>query len=494
MQLKTRYADQAGLDNKNVIFEWEEKEEATFQLLKQKLCSAPILALPEGIENFTVYCDASHKGLGVAHKGLGVMLMQKEKVIAYALRQLKSLQKALGIHLDMSIAYHPQTDDQSERTIQMLKDMLRTCMIDFGNGWDMHLPLVELSYNNSYHTSIKVASFEALYGPTKKIIQIKNQIQAACDRQKSYADMRRKPLEFQVGDKVMLKVSPWKCVCFSDETLFIPLEEIQIDDKLHFIEEPVEIMDREVKPKAKLHSDRQSTMELQERAVMESLDSASSSSWLITWIILAFKFIPVSLEGRQMSLAKILSIGRILSVFPTPFGVTASACCLADVAEALVGRLFHEVGLFSGWVQGMQWVGTVGGFSALVQLIGSVAWYNPEYQRRLNKQAEKLETCSSHQSFRLMGNFSDGKPEKCSISHAAELAAGYYDTCFRDGYLLYRYIASPGCTQFYNGDGDQNFVQPADYEIGQALLKRTRSDIVSKEKMDSTYPGCGKQL
>nr|GFD36619.1 putative reverse transcriptase domain-containing protein [Tanacetum cinerariifolium] len=99
--------------------------------------------------------------------------------------------------------------------------------------WDKHLPLVEFSYNNSYHTSIKAAPFEALYGrkcrssvcwaevgdrqltgpeiiheTTEKIVQIKSRIQAARDRQKSYADVRRKPLEFQVGDKVMLKVSP----------------------------------------------------------------------------------------------------------------------------------------------------------------------------------------------------------------------------------------------------------------------------------------------
>ncbi|GJU05374.1 putative reverse transcriptase domain-containing protein [Tanacetum coccineum] len=222
----------------------------------------------------------------------------------------------------MSTAYHPQTDGQSERTIQTLEDMLRACVIDFGKGWDRHLPLVEFSYNNSYHTSIKAAPFEALYGrkcrspicwaevgdaqltgpeivheTTEKIIQIKKRIQAARDRQKSYADRRRKPLEFEVGDKVMLKVSPWKGVirfgkrgklnpryigpfkilakvgtlayrlelpeqlsrvhstfhvsnlkkCFVDEPLAIPLDEIQIDDKLNFIEEPVEIMDREVK-------------------------------------------------------------------------------------------------------------------------------------------------------------------------------------------------------------------------------------------------------
>ncbi|GJX50801.1 putative reverse transcriptase domain-containing protein [Tanacetum coccineum] len=230
----------------------------------------------------------------------------------------KSLNEALGTQLDMSTAYHPQTDGQSERIIQTLEDMLRAYVMDFGKGWDRHLPLVELPYNNSYHTSIKAAPFEALYdqkcrspicwaavgdaqltGPeiihetTENIIQIKKRIQAAQDRQKSYANRRRKPLEFEVGDKVMLKVSPWKGVirfgkrgklnpryigpfriiakvgtlayrlelpdqlsrvystfhvsnlkkCFVDEPLAIPLDEIQIDDNLHFIEEPVEIMD-----------------------------------------------------------------------------------------------------------------------------------------------------------------------------------------------------------------------------------------------------------
>lgn len=147
----------------------------------------------------------------------------------------KSLQKALGTKLDMSTTYHPQTDGKTERTIQTLEDMLRACVIDFRKGWDKHLPLIEFSYNNSYHTNIKAAPFEALYGrkcrspvcwaevgdiqitgpeliheTTEKIVRIKQRLQTTRDRQKSYADVRRKPMDFQVGDRVMLKVSPWK--------------------------------------------------------------------------------------------------------------------------------------------------------------------------------------------------------------------------------------------------------------------------------------------
>ncbi|GJS89490.1 putative reverse transcriptase domain-containing protein [Tanacetum coccineum] len=169
-----------------------------------------------------------------------------------------------------------------QRTIQTLEDMLRACVIDFGNGWVKHLPLVEFSYNNSYHTSIKAAPFEALYG-------------RKCHSPICWAE--RMPMEFQDGDRVMLKVSPWKgvvrfgkwgklnpryvgpfkvlekvgsiayklklpqelsrvhnifCVsnlkkCYSDEPLAIPLEGLHVDDKLRFMEEPVEIIDREVK-------------------------------------------------------------------------------------------------------------------------------------------------------------------------------------------------------------------------------------------------------
>ncbi|GJT01844.1 putative reverse transcriptase domain-containing protein [Tanacetum coccineum] len=142
----------------------------------------------------------------------------------------QAFQEALGTRLDMSTAYHPQTDGQSERTIQTLEDMLRACVMDFGGSWDTHLPLIEFSYNNSYHTSIKCAPFEALYGrkcrspviwtevgesqligpeivqeTTEKIFQIKERLKTARSRQKSYADKRRKPLEFEVGDRVLLK-------------------------------------------------------------------------------------------------------------------------------------------------------------------------------------------------------------------------------------------------------------------------------------------------
>ncbi|GJU25877.1 hypothetical protein Tco_1164498, partial [Tanacetum coccineum] len=115
--------------------------------------------------------------------------------------------------------------------------MLRACVIDFGNGWERHLPLIEFSYNNN----AQLTGPELIHETTEKIVQIKQRIQAAHDRQKSYADVRRKPLEFQVGDRVMLKK------CISDEPLAVPLDEIHIDDKLRFVEEPMEIMDREVK-------------------------------------------------------------------------------------------------------------------------------------------------------------------------------------------------------------------------------------------------------
>ncbi|GJS51708.1 putative reverse transcriptase domain-containing protein [Tanacetum coccineum] len=172
----------------------------------------------------------------VARHGVPISIIS-DRDSRFTSRFWQSMQEALGTRLDMSTAYHPQTDGQSERTIQTLEDMLRACVLDFGGSWDVHLPLVEFSYNNSYHSSVRCAPFEALYGrkcrspimwaevgegqligpelvqeTTEKISQIKDRLKAARDRQKSYADKRRKPLEFSVGDYVLLKVSPWKGV------------------------------------------------------------------------------------------------------------------------------------------------------------------------------------------------------------------------------------------------------------------------------------------
>ncbi|GJS13070.1 putative reverse transcriptase domain-containing protein [Tanacetum coccineum] len=173
----------------------------------------------------------------------------------------------------MSMAYHPQTDGPSERTNQTLEDMLRGCVIDFGGSWDTHLPLAEFSYNNSYHSSVRCAPFEALYGrkcrspvlwaeigenrlvgpelvqeTTDKVILIKERLKAVRDCQNSYVGNRRKQLGFEVGDKVILEVSSWKGVKYlADANLHVPVEEIKVDKTLHFVEEPVEIIDREVK-------------------------------------------------------------------------------------------------------------------------------------------------------------------------------------------------------------------------------------------------------
>ncbi|GJY87752.1 putative reverse transcriptase domain-containing protein [Tanacetum coccineum] len=122
----------------------------------------------------------------------------------------RSLQKALGTSLDMSTAYHPKTDRQSERTIQTLKDMLRACVIDFGKalyGKKCCLPVCEAEVGE-----VQLTGLEIVQETTENIVQIKQRIQAACDRQKSYANLKRKPMEFKVGDKVMLKVSAWKGV------------------------------------------------------------------------------------------------------------------------------------------------------------------------------------------------------------------------------------------------------------------------------------------
>ena len=145
------------------------------------------------------------------------------------------MQGALGTTLNFSTAFHPQTDGQSERVIQILEDMLRLSVIDFKGNWEEHLPLVEFTYNNSFQASIGMAPYEALYrrkcrspicwtevgerkilGPeivqltTEKIQLIRQRLQTAQSRHKSNADMHRRDLEFEKGDHVFLKVSPSK--------------------------------------------------------------------------------------------------------------------------------------------------------------------------------------------------------------------------------------------------------------------------------------------
>ncbi|KAD7477533.1 hypothetical protein E3N88_00669 [Mikania micrantha] len=228
----------------------------------------------------------------------------------------------MGTRLCLSTAYHPQTDGQTERMIQTLEDMLRACVIDFCGEWDDHLPLVEFSYKNSYHASIGMPPYEMLYGRrcrtplcwgevgqkdmgsktdveymANKLAQIRARLKDAQDRQKSYADKRRRSIEFNLGDRALLKVSPWKGLirfrkrgklspryigpfkilarigkvayrlelpdelssihptfhvsylrkCLADETSHVLYDEIKVDDKLNYVEEPVAILDRDEK-------------------------------------------------------------------------------------------------------------------------------------------------------------------------------------------------------------------------------------------------------
>ncbi|GKE99209.1 putative reverse transcriptase domain-containing protein [Tanacetum coccineum] len=211
----------------------------------------------------------------------------------------QSLQNALGTQLDMSTAYHPETDRQSERTIQTFEDMLQACFAS------IKAALFEALYGRKYRSpvcwakvgDVQLTGPEIIYETTEKIVQIRQHLQAARDRQRSYANIGRKPLEFQVGDRIMLKVSPRKGIihfgkrgklypryvgpfkilewiglvayklelpeelssihntfhvsnlkkCLSDESLIISMKELQLDDKINFVEELVEVMDREIK-------------------------------------------------------------------------------------------------------------------------------------------------------------------------------------------------------------------------------------------------------
>ncbi|KAH0669578.1 hypothetical protein KY285_023739 [Solanum tuberosum] len=235
----------------------------------------------------------------------------------------KSFQRCLGTKVKLSTAFHPQTDGQAERTIQTLEDMLRACVMELKGSWDDHLPLIEFAYNNSYHSSIGMAPFEALYGrrcrspvgwfevgevallgpdlvmdALEKVRMIRERLKTAQSRQKSYADVRRRDLEFKVGDWVYLKVSLMKVVvrfgkkgklspryvgpyeiirrvgkvayelglpkemelvypvfhvsmlrkCVGDPNAIVPLEVVGVvEDNLTYEEVPVQILDRQVK-------------------------------------------------------------------------------------------------------------------------------------------------------------------------------------------------------------------------------------------------------
>ncbi|GJY41221.1 putative reverse transcriptase domain-containing protein [Tanacetum coccineum] len=172
----------------------------------------------------------------VARHGVPISIIS-DRDSRFTSRFWQSMQEALGTRLDMSTAYHPQTDGQSERTIQTLEDMLRACVLDFRGSWDVHLLLVEFSYNNSYHSSVRCALFDGMYVESvvrqlcglmvggrsvdwtwlvqdllRRSRKLRLRTLRSRDRQKSYADKRRKPLEFSVGDYVLLKVLPWKGV------------------------------------------------------------------------------------------------------------------------------------------------------------------------------------------------------------------------------------------------------------------------------------------
>nr|GEX08533.1 putative reverse transcriptase domain-containing protein [Tanacetum cinerariifolium] len=272
---------------RNAQYEALEKENVEAENLGRLI--KPIFEIyPDGTRGS--YLEMGENNYGF-HYGLPRTLSGDSK---FTSRFWRSLQEALGTRLDMSTAYHPEMDGQSERAIQTLEDMLRACVIDFGAlyGRKCRSPVCWSEVGDSQLTGLELTR-----ETNEKIVQIKNRLLTARSRQKSYADVRRRPLEFNVGDKVMLKVSPWKGVirferrgklsprfigpfriierigpvayklelprelqgihntfhvsnlkkCLSEESLSIPLNEVQLDDKLHFIEEPAEMMDREVK-------------------------------------------------------------------------------------------------------------------------------------------------------------------------------------------------------------------------------------------------------
>nr|GEU45303.1 hypothetical protein [Tanacetum cinerariifolium] len=278
------------LTQKNKTYEWGEEEEEAFQLLKDKLCSAPILALPEGSEDFVVYCDD-------ALKGYGAVLMQREKEnvtmdFVTGLPRTPSGYDSIWVIVDRltkSAYFLPKKKtDIIEKLIELY---LKEIVCRHG------VPVSVIFDRDSLFTSreSQLTGPELVRETTEKIVQIKNRLLTARSRQKSYADLKRRLTEFEVDDKVMLKVSPWRGVirfgkhrklsprfigpfkvierigpeaykldlpdklreihdtfhvsnlkkCFMNDDVVILLDEVQLDDKLYFVEKPVEIMDRE---------------------------------------------------------------------------------------------------------------------------------------------------------------------------------------------------------------------------------------------------------
>nr|GEZ27734.1 hypothetical protein [Tanacetum cinerariifolium] len=158
----------------------------------------------------------------------------------------QSLQNALGTQLDMSTAYHLEIDGQSERIIQTLEDMLRACVIDFGKGWERHLPLVEFSYNNSYYASINTTPFEV--SPRKGVIRFRKQGKLNPRYIGPFKILERiGPLAYKLELAEELSnihstfyISNIK-KCLSDESLVILIKELRLDDKLNFMEEPIDL-------------------------------------------------------------------------------------------------------------------------------------------------------------------------------------------------------------------------------------------------------------
>nr|GEW30304.1 reverse transcriptase domain-containing protein [Tanacetum cinerariifolium] len=256
----------------------DEEQELAFQTLEDKLCNAPVLALPDGPKDFIVYYDAFGIGLGcvLVQRGADKMYIylrdrywwpgMKKDIAKYeriAIDFVTKLPRTSSWHdiiwvivdrLTKFAHFLPMLEDykmdrlarlylneivaRHDVLISIISDhdshfILRACILDFGGSWDVHLLLVEFSYNNSYHSGVRCAPFEALYGrkcrspfmwaevgegqligpelvqeTTEKISQINDRLKVERDHQKSYADKRRKSLEFSVGDYVLLKVSP----------------------------------------------------------------------------------------------------------------------------------------------------------------------------------------------------------------------------------------------------------------------------------------------